>query len=152
MLNRIFDLFTPQSLAPEGGEASPGERVQLATCVLLLEVAGSDDEFSAAECQRVIDILRDRFDLEQEDAEELINVAQERRSQSYDLFRFTSQINENCSKEEKKRIIEEVWRVVFADGRLDGHEDYMVHKMARLMNLNHPELIEAKMRVTRDGD
>jgi uncharacterized tellurite resistance protein B-like protein len=151
MLNRILDLFAPQT-RPGDADASPEERVRLATCVLLLEVAGSDDEFSPAECGRVIGILRDRFDLPQEDAEELVQVAQERRAESYDLFRFTTQINENCGKDEKKRIIEEVWRVIYADGRLDGHEDYMVHKMARLLNLNHPELIEAKLRVTRGGD
>ncbi|MCP4642028.1 MAG: hypothetical protein GY851_16415, partial [bacterium] len=49
------------------------------------------------------------------------------------------------------QIIEEVWRVIFADGRLDGHEDYLVHKLARLLNLNHPQLIAAKVKVMEES-
>ena len=48
---------------------------------------------------------------------------------------------------EEMEVIEEVWRVIFADGTLDGHEDYLVHKLAKLLNLTHPQLIEAKMKV-----
>src|SRR5690606_16761152 len=47
-------------------------------------------------------------------------------------------------------ILREVWRVIYADGTLDGHEDYLVHKLAKLLNLNHPMLIEAKMAVLRE--
>ena len=56
------------------------------------------------------------------------------------------------SPAEKRQIIEEVWRVIYADGALDAHEDYLVHKLAKLLNLNHPQLIEAKMTVKGEQD
>jgi uncharacterized tellurite resistance protein B-like protein len=40
-----------------------------------------------------------------------------------------------------------VWRVIYADGKLDKHEDYLVKKIAHLLNLRHREMIDAKLRV-----
>lgn len=119
----------------------------MATCALLLEVASADNEFAPEECQRIIEILVKRFDLPQDDAEELVRAANERRAQSVDLWQFTHQVNESCSQDEKVAFMEEIWRVIYADHTLDGHEDYLVHKLAGLLNLTHPQLIGAKMKV-----
>lgn len=145
MLERLFELFAVKEISRE--QPDGGERLRLATCVILLEVAGADNEFSPAECERILTSLRGRFQLDQEEAEELVRVAQERREESSDLWKFTNQINQTCSREEKIQVIEEVWRLIYADNTLDGHEDYLVHKLARLLNLNHPQLIDAKMKV-----
>ncbi len=49
--------------------------------------------------------------------------------------------------EDKTRLMEMVWRVVYADGKLDKHEDYLVKKMARLLHIRHSEMINAKLKV-----
>jgi len=139
-----MELFASAQRAEE--EPDP-ERARVATCVLLLEVAGADDEFSPQECERIVEILRSRFELSQEDAEGLIRVAQDRRAESFDLWKFTNMVNEACRTDEKRQIIEEIWRVIYADQQLDPHEDYLVHKLAKLLNLTHPQLIKAKVKV-----
>ena len=88
--------------------------------------------------------------MSQEQAEELIEAANTRRAQSYDLWKFTNEINESCGIEEKKEIIAEVWRVIYADGTLSAHEDYIAHKLGRLLNLTHPDLIAAKVLVLEE--
>jgi len=148
MLDKLLDLFGGSSEAPP--ETCTEDRLSLATCVLLLEIAGADHEFSSEECERVIEILRKRFSLSQEDAEELIQIAQENRNKSFDLWKYTNQINSCCTPAEKQGIIEEIWRVVYADGALDAHEDYLVHKLARLLNLDHPQLIQAKLKIREE--
>ena len=40
-----------------------------------------------------------------------------------------------------------IWREIYADRHLNGHEDYLVHKMATILKLQHVQLIEAKMAV-----
>ncbi|MCL4693899.1 MAG: TerB family tellurite resistance protein [Candidatus Hydrogenedentes bacterium] len=148
MLDKLFKLFAIEDAGAI--ETDPEEKLRMATCVILLEVAGADNEFSPEECEHIISALRQRFQLSQEDAEELIRVAQERRDESSDLWKFTNQINQACSNDEKIQIIEEVWRLIYADSVLDGHEDYLVHKLARLMNLKHPILIDAKLKVLKE--
>ncbi len=146
MLEKLLELLAPR---PVPSPDDQHEVLRLATCVVLLEVAGADNEFSAAECEHIIQALRTRFELDQDQAEELIQTAQDRRQESSGLWKFTNQINQTCRLNDKLEIIEEVWRVIYADGTLDGHEDYLVHKLADLLNLTHPQLIAAKLKVSR---
>ena len=146
MLNQLRDLFA----RPVEDDETAGERLRLATCVLLMEAAAADDEFTQTEQSHVVSTLRTRFALSSVEADELMQAASEKRAESYDLWQFTHQVNEASSLAEKIGIIEEVWRVVYADGTLDGHEDYLVHKLARLLNLTHRQLIDAKMKVLKE--
>ncbi|MBI4831324.1 MAG: TerB family tellurite resistance protein [Candidatus Lindowbacteria bacterium] len=122
-------------------------RVQIATCVLLLEIAYSDNHFTEGERGQIIDILKERFQLSSEQAAELIRAAQHERTESSDLWRFTNMIDSNYSREEKERVVESLWRVIYVDGRLDIHEDHLIHRLSKLLNLSHRQLIDAKKRV-----
>ncbi|HIJ64341.1 MAG TPA: TerB family tellurite resistance protein [Candidatus Hydrogenedentes bacterium] len=144
ILERLKELLSPAAAPAEEDER---DRVATATCVLLLEMAGADEDFSAEEREHIMATLRKRFSLSEEDATQLIEASKAARGQSYDLWTFTNQINKACPPDEKTRIIEEIWRVVYADGTLDAHEDHLVHKFARLLNLTHPQLIDAKLKV-----
>jgi len=131
---------------PSKTEASE-DRLPLTVCVLLMEMASADEEVAPEERQQVTDAMRRRFNLSASDAEELINLSRAERSASNDLFRFTRLVNDTCTANQKREIMEEVWRVVYADGILDSHEDFLIHRLAKLLNLSHPMLIEAKMKV-----
>ena len=43
--------------------------------------------------------------------------------------------------------MELMWDLVYADGRLSEHENYLVHKLGKMLRLNHRELIDAKLAV-----
>lgn len=123
------------------------QRIQMATCVLLLEVARSDYEFSSLEKTTITAILKKEFQISEGIIEQLIEVAKRRRDESIDLWEFTHLINENYSREDKIRIIENAWKVIYADANLDKYEDHLIHKLARLLNLGHSDLIKAKLKV-----
>jgi uncharacterized tellurite resistance protein B-like protein len=127
-------------------ERDESERVKMATCVILLEVARSDDEFSSIEKATVEAILKKDFKLSAEAIDEMMEIARKKREESIDLWEFTHIINENYSKEEKKKIVEAAWRVIYADEKLHSYEDHFVHKLAKLLQLRHSELIEAKLK------
>ena len=88
------------------------ERIQVATCVLLLEVAESDDEFSSIEKTMISSILKKKFPLSEEAVEELMEMAKSLREESPGLWEFTNLINEKYSREDKIRVIESVWRII----------------------------------------
>ncbi|MDH4220916.1 MAG: TerB family tellurite resistance protein, partial [Candidatus Aminicenantes bacterium] len=97
-------------------------------------------------------ILQKKFDLSTEDIEELMEMASKRREESIDLWQFTHLINETYTKEEKIKIVEAAWRIIYADDKLDKYEDHFVHKLAKILQLKHNELIEAKLRVKYKTD
>jgi len=125
--------------------------IRIATCALLLEMSNIDGEFSELERENIISILKRDFDLSDEYAAALLEVSKEELKGSIDLWQFTNLINQNYSLEEKIWLIETVWDIVYTDGKLDKHEDYLVHKLAELLHLTHKQLIEAKLRVKKSG-
>lgn len=126
--------------------------VRLAVCALFLEMASVDEEFSDEEREQILTILKEEFDLSEEYINELVEAAEEQRRSTLDLWKFTAMINRNFDVEEKIRVVELLWRIVYADGKLNKHEDYLVHKISRLFNLKHSQLIEAKLRVLKEKD
>ena len=131
---------------PADQEREEPHDIRIATCALLLEMANIDGEFNDSERESILDILRKNYHLSDEHAEALIEASNEERKGSIDYWQFTNLINRNYSIEEKIRIIETVWEIAYTDGRLDKHEDYLVHKLAELLNLTHKQLIEAKLK------
>jgi uncharacterized tellurite resistance protein B-like protein len=140
-------LFKKNEPDSEIQEQDENQQIQIATCVLLLEVAKSDDEFSSIEKTTISAVLKKKFQMSDEAAEELMEIAKGRREESIDLWEFTNLINENYSREKKIKVVEAAWRVIYADRKLDKYEDHLVHKLAGLLRLKHNEMIEAKLRV-----
>jgi uncharacterized tellurite resistance protein B-like protein len=147
MFNLKKILLQTHEIEPSSEKEDEFERIQIATCIILLEVAKSDDEFSSIEKTTVAALLKKKFELSSEAAEELIKIANQKRDESIDLWQFTNLINKNYTKEDKIKIIEEAWKVIYADKKLDRYEDHFIHKLAILLQLKHHELIEAKLRV-----
>ena len=148
MLDLVKTFFTKSPVdVPLEHEEDLTRKIHIATCALLLEMANIDGKFSDSERQNIISALKKEYHLSGEEISELIEASDEELKGSIDLWQFTNLINQNYSLEEKIRIIETVWKVAYADGRLDQHEDYLVHKLANLLRLSHKQLIEAKTKV-----
>jgi uncharacterized tellurite resistance protein B-like protein len=123
--------------------------IRIATLALLLEMSQIDGNFSESERENIVTILKKDYHVSDEEAEALIASAEGELEGSLDLWQFTSLINQNYTPAEKTEIIEMVWRIAYTDGRLDKHEDFLVHKLADLLHLTHSKLIEAKVRVRK---
>lgn len=145
MINTVKKFFGKSAKTENGKDSS--HNLHVATCALLMEIAGVDDEFSDEEQRRIVSILEKDYSLPDEYIQEVIAESRKKLEGSIDLWQFTNLINENYSKEEKLEIIKIVWEVVYADGHLDKHENYLVHKLANLLRLSHKELINAKLKV-----
>lgn len=147
MLKFMKILFESKPSRPELETQEERQRIQTASCVLLLEVAKSDHEFSSVEKETIQTLLSEEFDIPSDAVEELIKLAEGQLEESVDLWEFTHLLNQNYTREEKIKVVESVWKVIYADEKLDGYEDHFVHKLARLLCLDHDELIGAKMKI-----
>jgi uncharacterized tellurite resistance protein B-like protein len=129
-----------------------GRRPLVATTALLLEMAHIDGSFTDEEKDRIVSILTCDYGLDPSDAAVIMESARSEMKRSVDLWQYTSVINREFSVEEKQKVIEMVWRVVFADGKLDKYEDYLVHTLSDLLHLDHSQLIETKLRARREAE
>jgi len=147
MLTKIADFFNKRMVqASQQTESNDEQRIAMATCALLLEMANADSEFGEDEQAKIISILIHNFHLSEEDARDLIALSDQERKESLDLWQFTNLINQNYSKAEKIKVLEILWSVIYADGKVDMHEEYLMRKLNMLLNMDHSDLIDAKIR------
>ena len=148
MIDLLKNFFGKSKVGSTTDKKAAGPHdVRIAACALLLEMANIDGKFSESERESIVYILKKDYQLSDEYTAALIEAADEELNRSIDLWQFTNLINQNYSIDEKLQIIETVWKIVYADGRLDKHEDYLVHKLANLLRLTHKQLIDAKLKV-----
>jgi uncharacterized tellurite resistance protein B-like protein len=126
------------------------ERVQVATCALLLEVAHSDGHYHAVEARVVHDLLAHKFEMSAAAVAELVDYAHQERDESLDLFQFAREINAHFSREEKLDVMEALWRIIYADGTLDKHEAALARQLALLLRLSHKDVIDRKVMVLNE--
>ncbi len=148
MLNSLKSFF--QDKVAPGQTGDDADRLQVATCALLLEAAHADDVFSAAELKTIMALVGRRFNLTDEQTTELLHVADAERQRSGDLYQFARLVNESFSRERKLAVVELLWQVVYSDGVLEAHEDALMHKMGTLLGIRHEELMALKLRVKRE--
>jgi uncharacterized tellurite resistance protein B-like protein len=144
MFNRIMTLLQGEG---EVAQENRFERVQVATCALLMEVAHSDGHYQSVEAKIVHDLLAEKFNLAPAAVAELIDYSHQHREESLDLFQFAREINAHFNREEKLDVMEGVWRVIYADGTLDKYEDALARQLASLLRLGHKDVIARKLKV-----
>lgn len=121
--------------------------IQLATCALFLEMARIDETFTRQEEKMVLDVLKKKFGLSGEHADAMLEAADKELENSLDYWQFAKLINETYSVEEKIKVIETLWQIVFVDGKMNEHEHYFMNKMKNLLRLSQRQLIDAKLKI-----
>ncbi len=132
---------------PAGEDAAAAaDRVRVAACALLLEVAYADGEFSAEERRHIEGALGRHFGIDDATLDELLKLADTERRRSIDHFQFTRLISEHYDLGQKMVLAELMWGVILADGEVAKHEAYMVRKLANLLELEPAYLAQARRR------
>ena len=146
MLESIKRFFRT-SMPAAGDETANPKDLRLAACALLLELAHADDQFSTEERNHLEGAIRRHIGLEGAEAERLLELADQARSEAVDLWQFTSLIADNYSVGQKVVLAEIMWGLVYSDGKLAAREDYLMRKISNLLRLEPGYLAEARKRV-----
>lgn len=124
--------------------AAPFTDLQLAAAVLLLEVGSSDFEHHPDEKAAALRALGFAFGLNEEQLAILYEQALSSADNAISLYEFIAVINRECGREQKMSLLEDLWRVAFADGRLDKYEDHRIRRIAELLHMPHRAFIQSK--------
>ena len=119
----------------------------LAAAALLVHVVTSDNDFNEAERAKLRDVIAYRFELGPDEADKLIETAIRADREAVDLYHFTSVINHALGEEGKKRVIEMMFEVAYADGKLSEFEDNVVWRVAELLGVSAQARIRLKQAV-----
>jgi uncharacterized tellurite resistance protein B-like protein len=126
------------------------EKLQVAAAALLVEIAEADGDFSDDERKRIIDLMKAEFNLDDLCLNELLNLSEKKVKESVSVYEFTSIINEGFNQLEKLELIKNLWRIIYQDGKLDSHEDQLIKIIGSTMNIEHKDIIGAKLLVKQE--
>ncbi len=145
LFERLDTFF--KNLSSPAGATHDEHDLRLAIAALLLEVMQVDDNEHPEERQAVIDALEYHFQLAPNEIHALLEEASRQQEQASDYHRFTRLINQQLDAEQKARLLEQLWRVAYADRRLDKYEEHLIRKLADLLHIPHQVFITRKHRV-----
>jgi uncharacterized tellurite resistance protein B-like protein len=125
--------------------------IRLATAVLMVDVARADHVFDESEFESVLRLIEKHFDLEPEEAAQLVNEAGDVADDLVTIQHFTRRLHEHLDEREKLRIVALLWQVAFADGRLDKYENSLVLKISDLLYVNRARVMRLKHDAEQAG-
>ena len=149
MINSLRQ-FVERRLQPafKGNDSHIAEHaMRLATAALLVEAARADFDFDLTERGILESILQRVYGLTDQETLELLRIAEAEVNASTSLDQFTKLLDRDLSLEQKHHVLELLWEMAFADGRIDKYEEYLIRKLADLLHVSHRHFIQTKLRV-----
>ena len=120
--------------------------LRVATAVLLVEIARADFVVEAAESARLRELLRRQFALTDSELDELLQEAEADADRLVSIQHTTRLMNENYDHAMKRRVIEMMWQLIYADGEKSHYEEHLIRQVADLLYLSQAEFIQARHR------
>lgn len=149
MLKSILT-FIEYNLTSESNNDSKQHSIELATAALMFEISRADHHISTEEKSVIRDTLQKQFNLTQEELENLVTLAEKEAAEAVSLSDFSIILKNHLDYDERLSIVQNLWKVAFADNNLDKYEEYFIRKIADLLYISHSDYIRIKHRVLQD--
>jgi len=151
MLESLKSLVADLTGGGKRAERFADNDYRVAAAALLVHAATIDGEMAAVERDKLAAVLKERFDLDDDANAALIDQATAAEHEAVDLYHFTSTLNRVLDDAGRRRVVEMMWQVIYADGRLNEFEDNLVWRAADLLNVSSRDRVEIRQRVAEQS-
>ena len=114
---------------------------------LLIHIAKIDQNYTAKEKEIVSKTILE-LGAKKENIEKIVSIAEKNESNSNQILEFTKEVK-NMGEEDKEKIIEALWTVVYSDGNSDMYEENLMRRLTGLLYLNKKKVGDIKERVKK---
>ena len=130
----------------ESEDPTIDDKTSTKACIaLLLETSMADEILDESELMALKNTLQKDFQINEDEIDELIDLAKENVEDSTSLYEFTRDINDNLDAAERIKLIESMWKIAYADGNIDKYEEHIIRKVSNLIYVAHSDFIKAKL-------
>jgi uncharacterized tellurite resistance protein B-like protein len=147
MLQLLKEFLTDVGIGEKPASRFSDNDYRLAAAALLIHVMSIDGQDTGAEQDKLHDLLKRQFELDDDAVSELIEVATAADREAVDLYAFTSLINRSLDEDGRKRIVRMMWEMVYADGRMNEFEDNVVWRASDLLGISQRDRVEMRREV-----
>tara|TARA_Y100001935_G_scaffold181387_1_gene150193 strand:- start:1775 stop:2209 length:435 start_codon:yes stop_codon:yes gene_type:complete len=139
----MFNFFK-KNTTKEVEKEAPSFEIELTAAVLAYEIARSDGDISKDELQVLMDEIEKIAVKVGKDKSEILKIVEIHSDDSVSFHEFIEDINKNYSKDEKLLLIKFLWKIAYADGKLDVDEERLVRRVADLIKIKNVEVLKLK--------
>jgi uncharacterized tellurite resistance protein B-like protein len=152
MLRRDILEYLEAPLEP-GAESPQGfRREQVAAAALLVQCARVDTDFSQDERATICTAVREDFGLDAETCSALVEVAERRTGEVWNDWLFLDAVKRGFSQEEQTGILERLWQVARADGRLHPFEERLISHVGGELGIPEADRDRVRARAAKRVD
>jgi uncharacterized tellurite resistance protein B-like protein len=142
-----FRKFLPEASQVKHPNRFEHNDYRLAATALLVHTAAIDGNMSDLEQSQLHAVVKRQFGLDNATTDELVAAAIKAEHEAVDLYHFTSLINRSLDEDGRRRIVEIMWEIVYADGPITEFESNLMWRAADLLGISSRERIELGRRV-----
>ncbi|MCO6429963.1 MAG: TerB family tellurite resistance protein [Deltaproteobacteria bacterium] len=153
MLNKIKGFFSGEHTLEESVQLSletdkSGEvtthDLHVATAVILVQVASSDEAIAREEAEAVCGVIEENLGISQELIPSLVETAVAARRQKGKIDDFINLINDRFSTDQRRLLLAMVWKIVLADNKIEKLEERMVIQLRNRLRLTFEDGQQAR--------
>ena len=147
MLQILKDFLNEVGIGDKPAVRFDDNYYRLAAAALLIHVMTIDGKETGEEISKLHDLLKRQFDLDDAATEELIEAASAADREAVDLYSFTSLLNRSLDEDGRRRIVQMMWEMVYADGNMNEFEDNVVWRASDLLGISQRDRVELRREV-----
>jgi uncharacterized tellurite resistance protein B-like protein len=118
-----------------------------AAAALLVHVATLDGDLTETKRRKLHAILEAQYGLDAAATDELIDEATQDDREAVDFYHFTSLLMRTLDEAGRLRVVEMLWEMVYADGRVSEFEQNVMWRVADLLAVSSRDRIALRERV-----
>jgi len=122
-------------MGEEEDGAAEDAQLQKAIATLLVRSLVIDGEETIEEAMKLVDLLKGKFELSNREAEDLFNEAKVAERDATDLFKFTNVVTEQMDRDGRISVLEMMFEIVAADGKVDVFEENLMNRASNLLRV-----------------
>ena len=138
----MFDLFKKKENPTEKNISI------IAVCSLLIHSAKIDENYTEKEKKIIVQALIE-MGADKSELNEIIIEAEKKEKDSNQILDFTREVK-NISEDEKKIIIEALWKIIYSDENADMYETNLMRRLSGLLYLDSKIVGDLKEKIKKN--
>tara|TARA_X000000950_G_scaffold154210_1_gene189237 strand:+ start:218 stop:652 length:435 start_codon:yes stop_codon:yes gene_type:complete len=138
----MFNFFKKKK--PETQDHSSDFEIELTASVLAYEIARSDGEIDENELEVLMEEIKVISKKVNKDEAEILEIIEKYSKDSVSFYEFVEDINNDYTKDEKLSLLKFMWKIAYADGKLDVDEERLIRRLADLIKIKDMDVLKLK--------
>jgi uncharacterized tellurite resistance protein B-like protein len=148
-IKSFFDIYVRPS---EGAHIDHESwEFRYAATALLVACGKADFDQDPAEEAAIVAILQATFHVSETTVRQLMKIADTHTDED-NLADFAGLVNDHYTDKDKQFLMENLWRVAYADGRLDKYEEQFIGRVSKMIHLPEDQMERARLAAQRPLD